>query len=60
MCIRDRGDTTFFETMVDSSSYAALVNKAEYVKTVHDYDRDKLNEYVETKNEVQTLSLIHI
>ena len=51
----EQGDTTFFETMVDSSSYADLVNKAEYVKNVHDYDRDKLNEYVETKNEVQTL-----
>lgn len=51
----EQGDTTFFETMVDSSSYADLVNKAEYVKNVHDYDRDKLNEYVETKNEVQAL-----
>lgn len=51
----EQGDATFFETMVDSSSYADLVNKAEYVKNVHDYDRDKLNEYVETKNEVQTL-----
>lgn len=51
----EQGDATFFETMVDSSSYADLVNKAEYVKNVHDYDRDKLSEYVETKNEVQTL-----
>lgn len=48
----EEGDTTFFETIADSKSYTDLVNRAEYVQNVHDYDRHMLDEYVKTKNEV--------
>lgn len=53
----EQGDTTFFETIASSKSYADLVNKAEYVQSVHDYDRDMLDEYVKTKEEVAELKL---
>ena len=51
----EQGETSFFETMVSAKSYSELVNKAEYVQKVHDYDRDMLDKYVETKNEVKEL-----
>lgn len=51
----EEGDTTFFETIADSKSYTDLVNRAEYVQNVHDYDRHMLDEYVKTKNEVKDL-----
>lgn len=53
----EQGDTTFFETIATSKSYSDLVNKAEYVQNVHDYDRDMLDEYVKTKEEVAELKL---
>ncbi len=51
----EQGDATFLETMVSAKSYSDLVNKAEYVQKVHDYDRDMLDKYVQTKNEVKEL-----
>lgn len=53
----EQGGTTFFETIATSKSYSDLVNKAEYVQNVHDYDRDMLDEYVKTKEEVAELKL---
>lgn len=53
----EQGNTTFFETIATSKSYSDLVNKAEYVQNVHDYDRDMLDEYVKTKEEVAELKL---
>ena len=51
----EEGDSSFFSTLVDAKSYADLVNKAEYIQKVHDYDRKMLNKYVENKNEVAEL-----
>ena len=51
----EEGDSSFFSALVDAKSYADLVNKAEYIQKVHDYDRKMLNKYVETKNEVAEL-----
>lgn len=51
----EEGDTSFIETLLSAESFTDLVNKAEYVQKVHKYDRTKLTEYVETKNEVAEL-----
>ncbi len=51
----EEGDAGMFSTLVDAESYADLVNKAEYIQKVHDYDRKMLDKYVETKNEVADL-----
>ncbi|MGN1167120.1 MAG: NlpC/P60 family protein [Lachnospiraceae bacterium] len=51
----EEGDTSFFETLITAKSFSDLVNKAEYVQKVHDYDRHMLDEYVKTKNEVKDL-----
>lgn len=51
----EEGDSSFVETLVTADSYSDLVSKSEYVQKVHDYDREKLKEYVETKEEVQEL-----
>lgn len=49
------GDKGLLETLVASENFSDLVNKAEYVQNVHDYDRDKLAEYVETKRQIAEL-----
>ena len=43
------------EALVASDSFTDFVNNAEYVQNVYSYDREKLDEYVETKKEVETL-----
>ncbi len=51
----EEGDSSFIETLMSAENFSDLVNKAEYVQNVHAYDRDKLNEYIETKKQVQDL-----
>lgn len=48
----ERGDTSLVEALMEAESFADLVNKAEYVQNVHDYDRAQLEAYIETKNKI--------
>lgn len=49
------GNTSFFEVFFEAKSITELLNKAEYVKSMHEYDRDMLKEYEETKNTIANL-----
>lgn len=51
----EEGDTSFVETLVTAESFSDLVSKSEYVQKVHDYDREKLQEYIEITEEVEEL-----
>lgn len=51
----EEGDTSMMETLVTSESFSELVSKAEYVQNVHTYDRDKLQEYADTKQQIADL-----
>ena len=43
------------ESLVSAEDFTDLVNKAEYVQNVHKYDRQQLQEYAETKQEIADL-----
>ena len=47
----EAGDQSAVESLVGSEDFSDMVNKAEYVSNVHNYDRQKLQEYVEDKAE---------
>lgn len=51
----EEGDMSAFLTLISAKSFSDFVSKAEYIQKVHEYDRGKLDEYVETKNEVSDL-----
>lgn len=51
----ENGDATFAEALLTAKSYTDLVSKSEYVEKVHGYDRNKLTEYIQTKEEVADL-----
>ena len=51
----EQGDASVIETLVQAKDFTDLVNKAEYVQEVHTYDREQLEKYVETKNEVKEI-----
>lgn len=51
----ERGDTSLIEALMEAENFTDLVNKAEYVQNVHDYDRTQLQAYIETKNKIAKL-----
>ena len=51
----EEGSVSLFLTLFSSESFADFLSKAEYVQKVHEYDRNMLDEYVETKKEVKEL-----
>ena len=51
----EAGDATALESLVSSEDFSDLLSKAEYVQSVHGYDRDKLEEYVATKQKIAVL-----
>ncbi len=44
----ERGDTLYFEMLLESGSFSDMLNKAEYIEMLSSYDRQKLNEYINT------------
>ncbi len=50
----EAGDTEL-EKFINAESAGDALNKAEYVQAVYTYDRDKLQEYIDTKKEIETL-----
>ena len=49
----ERSDSFYMETLFGSESIAGIVNRADYIEALSRYDREKLNEYVETRKYVE-------
>ncbi|MEG0932615.1 MAG: NlpC/P60 family protein [Lachnospiraceae bacterium] len=49
------GDTSFLENLISSKSITEMLNKAEYVSAIHSQDRKMLQDYVETKQDIETM-----
>lgn len=55
--IYEESDDSLLEALITSRSFSELVNKAEYIQNVHSYDRKQLQEYIDTKQEVENLKV---
>ena len=51
----EAGDTSVVEEMFQKQSIADAMTQVEYVSDVHNYDRQKLDEYIATKEEIASL-----
>lgn len=51
----EEGNNTVLEKIFTSGSIGEMLSQAEYIQNVHKYDRDQLNEYVETKEKIADL-----
>ena len=51
----EQGDASLLESLISSESFSDLINKAEYIQNVHNYDRKMLDEYVATTEKIETL-----
>ncbi len=53
----EEGDTNFFTSLFTAESFSDLISQTEYVEKVYNYDRQKLQEYVKTKEQVAELKV---
>lgn len=51
----EKGDATYLQLFTQSLSLGDMVNKAEYVEQLYEYDRNLLNEYQATVDQVAAL-----
>lgn len=49
----ERGDTFYMELLLSATSFSDMINKADYIEALSEYDKQKLEEYVETKEMIQ-------
>ena len=49
----ERGNQSLWDALFKSGSFSEMLNKAEYISNVSDYDRKKLNEFVDTKHKIE-------
>lgn len=49
----ERGDTLYMELLFSATSFSDMINKADYIEALSEYDKKKLDEYVETREMVQ-------
>lgn len=51
----EHGEKAYFQILLESSGYAEMVNKADYVEKLYAYDKDLLATYVANKEKVKEL-----
>lgn len=51
----EKGESTYLEILLESQSFGSMINKAEYVEELYEYDRRLLEEYQRTKEAVAAL-----
>lgn len=51
----EKGDATYLELLLESRSFSEMVNKADYIEKLYEYDRKMLEEY--QKARMETLAL---
>ncbi|MCQ2609677.1 MAG: peptidoglycan DD-metalloendopeptidase family protein, partial [Lachnospiraceae bacterium] len=48
----EKGDTSVLESILKGNNLSDILTKAEYIQSITDYDREKLDKLVETKNQI--------
>ena len=51
----EKGDITSFESILNGKNLSDILTKAEYIQSITDYDRKKLNELIDTKEKIAEL-----
>lgn len=53
----ENGNSSMLVTILEAGSVAQMLQQAENVQAIHAYDRKQLQEYVETKEEIESLKV---
>lgn len=49
----EQGSTSFLDMLLQSEDMIQLLNRAEYIQKISEYDRDMMDELVETRSQIQ-------
>ena len=50
----EKGESTYVDLLMQSKSLSELLNRAEYIGKITEYDREKMDEYMDTKEKIAT------
>lgn len=48
----EKGDTNYIDMLLEAESFSDMLNKAEYINQISQYDRKQLDAYAATKNQI--------
>jgi len=48
----EKGSSSYVEMLFSSGSFVDFLNKAEFINKISEYDREMLDQYIETKNQI--------
>lgn len=51
----EQGDSTLMSAILNGQGLADILNRMDYVEKIYEYSKMKLDEYIETKNQIQAL-----
>lgn len=51
----ERGNSAYISLILDAENFSEMLNKAEYIEEISNYDRDMLKQYQETKEAIKFL-----
>lgn len=51
----EKGNTTYMQLLIESQGFADMMNKAEYIEKLYEYDRKLLLEYIDAKEEAAAI-----
>lgn len=51
----EQGNMVYMQALLGAVNYSDMMNKAEYVEGIYSYDRELLNEFVKTREGIETL-----
>jgi len=54
----EEGNASYLELLMEAGSIPDLLNKADYVERIYEYDRNLLQEYVDTKEKIADLQAL--
>ena len=54
----EKGDSSYVDLLMEAKSLSELLNKAEYIGKISEYDREKLDEYEATKHRIAETELL--
>ncbi len=54
----EKGDSSYVDLLLQARSLSELLNKAEYIGKISEYDREKLDEYIATKQQIAETKVV--
>lgn len=54
----EKGDSSYVDLLLEARSLSELMNKAEYISKIFEYDREKLDEYEATREQIAQAKMV--